>query len=323
MIITKTPFRISLGGGGTDLPSYCRNFGGFIFGVAINLYFKVFVTKPVIDEDVHVRYSQYEAVAHHCDLKHNISRESLKMLGVSANIDITFQSDTPAGTGLGSSGSCAVGLLNALHCFKERPVSQEKLAQEAFKVTQNLGWPDGAQDPYLAALGGFVVLEIDKSNNVTFYHPEIAEETVKRFLNQTLLFYTGVRRNSADVLGQQDRKKAIEAKHITKEIGLDILKNFELGDLDRFGVNMRKHWALKKQMSSNISSDYFDSIYDLAIKNGAMGGKLIGAGGGGYFLFYCSGEKIGGVKKILSENGLRQVAFGIDYQGTRFLDVDF
>lgn len=323
MILTKTPFRLSLGGGSTDLPSYYTRYGGFIFGVAINLYFKIFMNKPVIDDKVHIRYSSYEAVESFEQLKHNILRETIRVTGIREGIDITFQSDTPSGTGLGSSGSCAVGLLNALHVFKKASVSQRRLAEEAFNITQNLGWPDGVQDPYLAALGGFTVLEINKNGKVNFYHPDIKKTTINKFLKQTLLFYTGVERDSIDLLKEQDKRKVLDIKHRTKDLGKKILDAFVSGRLDDFGLLMNEHWKIKKKMSSKMSSNQFDDIYNSAIKAGALGGKILGAGGGGYFLFYCPKYKIEDVKSTLVNRGLRQVIFDIDNQGTRFINIDF
>jgi D-glycero-alpha-D-manno-heptose-7-phosphate kinase len=323
MILTKTPFRIPLGGGSTDLPFYYQKYGGFIFGCAITLYFKVFLAASAIDDYIHFDYSSYEAVKSIKDLKHNIGREALKIAGVEKSVVITFQSDTPAGTGLGSSGSCAVGLLNALHAFKQESVSAEKLAQEAFQITQNLGWPDGVQDPYLAALGGLTVLEIAKTGKVNWHHLEVGKLTIDKFLRRTLLFYTGVKRDSIDILKEQSSKKVLEIKHRTKKIGRQILQSFLSDNLDDFGLLMDEHWRIKKEMSDKMSSNKFDEIYNLAKAAGALGGKLLGAGGGGYFLFYCPEKRIESVASILLKAGLRQVSFQIDYQGTRFINADF
>lgn len=320
MIITKTPFRLSLGGGSTDLPSYYEKYGGFIFGCAINMYFNIFLTTPVVDEKIRMRYSSYESVDSPEDLKHHIGREAFRLTNITQKTDITFQSDTPAGTGLGSSGSCAVGLLNALHVSKGELVSKEQLASEAFQVTKNLGWPDGPQDPYIAALGGFVVLDIYSDGIINWYRPSIKSETIRRFLQNTLLFYTGVKRPSVSILCEQNTVKALELKHQTKKIGKQILDSFVFGDLEKYGKLMHEHWLIKREMSEKMSSGELDGIYDAAINAGALGGKIIGAGGGGYFMFYCPDDKIKSVSSLLENFGLKKVFFDIDYYGTRFVN---
>lgn len=323
MIITKTPFRLSLGGGSTDLPSYYEKYGGFIFGCAINMYFNVLLAHPVVDEKIRMRYSSYESVDSPENLKHHIGREAFRLTGIKRKTDITFQSDTPAGTGLGSSGSCAVGLLNALHVSKGEFVSKEQLASEAFLVTKKLDWPDGPQDPYIAALGGFVVLDICSDGIISWYRPLIKSETIGRFLKNTLLFYTGVKRSSASILKDQNGQQILELKHRIKIIGEQILISFVSDDLENFGKLMHEHWLVKKEMSGKMSSCEFDRIYNLTINAGALGGKIIGAGGGGYFMFYCPDDKIKSVNSLLENFGLKRVFFDIDYCGTRFVNFSF
>lgn len=320
MIITRTPLRISLGGGSTDLPSYYEKFGGFIFGVATKMYFDVFVRILRFDRKIHFQYSSYEAVDSVSELKHNIGREVLRLVNWTGGVDVTFKADTPAGTGLGSSGSCAVGLLNALTIFQQNPRLPQELAEMSFQVTQNLGWSDGKQDPYLAALGGFAVLRIAEDGRVGIERPHIKPSTAGMFSRRCLLFYTGVRRDSNDVLKDQDKGKVFELKHRTRKIGELVLAAFERGDLDCFGELMHEHWRIKKEMSGLISSNDFDDIYNLARSSGASGGKLLGAGGGGYFLFYCPSE--GGresVRVTLSSAGLVEMPLEIDCVGTRVL----
>lgn len=227
------------------------------------------------------------------------------------------------GTGLGSSGSCAVGLLNALWYFKGIKKTPAELAEEAFRITQRLGLPDGKQDPYLTALGGFTVLEIDMDQSVKWCHASIEPQTVKQFVSRSLFFYTGVRRESVDVLRDQEHHKALELKHRTKAIGRQILKAFISGNLDDFGCLMNEHWRIKKEISARISSPEFDFIYDLALKHGALGGKLIGAGGGGYFLFYCRDAEAGErLARVMVARGFRQIPLGVDYKGTRVAEVE-
>jgi len=317
IIMSRTPFRLPLGGGSTDLPAYYQKFGGFIFGVAVNIYMDVFVRRPIIDDNIHFQYTRYEIVSSRDLLLHDLGREALALAGIDNNIDVVFKAETPAGTGLGSSGSCAVGLLHALYAFKGRKMTQADLAEQSFQITQRLNWPDGKQDPYLAALGGFTVLEISQDGAVHVSHPPIQADTINKFLRQTLIFYTGIRRRSFPILLEQSRERALELKHRTKDIGKQILAAFTRGNLDDFGRLLNEHWQVKKGMSDKISSEAFDEIYDLALQNGALGGKILGAGGGGYFMFYCRGEAAPQLVRVLAERGLRHIPFDIDYQGTR------
>ena len=228
------------------------------------------------------------------------------------------------GTGLGSSGSCAVGLLGGLWRLQDVAKSQEDLAEGAFEITQKLNLPDGKQDPYLAALGGFTVLEIGEDQSVSWHHPKIDLRTVNDFLSRSLVFYTGARRESVEVLRDQDSTKALELKHRTKAIGRQVLSAFERGNLDDFGYLMHEHWQVKREMSNRISSPEFDHIYNVALSNGAIGGKLIGAGGGGYFLFYSADEdsKRRLAMIMFSQFGFREVPLGIDYKGSRVSDIN-
>ncbi len=318
IIFSRTPFRLSLGGGSTDLPSYYQKYGGFIFAVSINMYMDIFVKKPVTDDLVHMHYLKYENETSADKIKHTIGRESLRLLGIKNKILVSFNADTPSGTGLGSSGACAIGLLKALSLFKGREMNNLKAAQTAFKLTQNLGLPDGKQDPYICALGGFAVLEIAKNGLVKIIKPKISTGTANRFLKNTLLLYTGVNRDSAPILAAQDVKKVLELKHQTKKIGQEIYRCFLKGDLDKFGRLMDKHWQIKKAMSADMSNSNFDQVYNLAKRAGALGGKIIGAGGGGYFMFYCPAESAKErVRLSLKPFNLREINFGIDEKGSR------
>lgn len=322
MLISRTPFRISLGGGSTDLPSYCGKHGGFIFGVAIKMYMDIFVRTPIIYDKIDLQYLKFESVDSIDQLQHPIGKEVLKIVGLNKAISIYFKSDTPMGTGLGSSGACAVGLLNALWNYKGVNKTQEELAEEAFQITQRLGLPDGRQDPYLAALGGFTVLELGADNGVSWRHPHIDTDTIKKFLSNSLFFYTGVRRDSVEVLRDQSRDRALELKHRMKEIGRQILTAFENGSLDDFGHLMNEHWQLKKEMSDKITSPEFDAVYAQTLKSGALGGKLIGAGGGGYFLFYCKDEDSRKQASVaMQKAGFKEIPLDIDYRGTRSVDI--
>lgn len=318
IIVARTPFRIPLGGGSTDLPSYYSKYGGFIFGVAVNAYFDVFLRKPLTDDNIYFQYSQYESVDSVKKLSHNIGREALRISGVKKAVSVAFKADTPAGTGLGSSGSCAVSLLNALFYSKGIQKTKQQLAEHAFQITQNLGWPDGKQDPYVAALGGFVAFEIAKNGVVSFLKPKISEKTKRAFFENSLFYYTGISRVSTPILAAQDKAKVLELKHRTKEIGYDIYKSFEKGNLDTFGILMDEHWQNKKAMSGQMSNSRFDTIYTAAKKAGALGGKIMGAGGGGYFIVYCPDRKRKeSVRRALKKFSMREMRFEVDEKGAR------
>jgi D-glycero-alpha-D-manno-heptose-7-phosphate kinase len=241
------------------------------------------------------------------------------MTGVKNKVAISFKADTPAGTGLGSSGACSVALLKSLRMFKTgKEMPNLAAAAAAFKLTRALELPDGVQDPYACALGGYVHLEIAKDGKVEATHPKISPATTKKFFNNTLFFYTGINRYSAPILAAQDKEKVLELKHTTKELGRNIYKAFLKGDLDTFGRLMDEHWHIKKQMSGQMSSSMLDEVYANAKKAGALGGKLIGAGGGGYLMFYCPNEKAKKrVRAELKKTGMREMLFTIDTKGAR------
>ena len=326
MIIARTPFRLQLGGGSTDLPSYYRQHGGFIFAVTINLYMYIGVNRPPIDDLIRVKYSQSEEVEHISHLKHDLVRGALQRTGIGKMIEITSKADVPSGTGLGSSGSYLVGLLNALHALKGENVSRRQLAEEAFEIsTEDLGLPDGKQDFYAAAFGNFCVLEIAPSGAVAVSHADIPRSTQQEFENRTMLFYTGVTRSSGDILKEQhqavsqNNSAALELKHQTKQIGREILRSFEAGDLNRYGDLLHQHWEIKKQMSDKMSTPLFDEIYAKARALGALGGKIQGAGGGGFFMIHAREGAPGAIRKLFAQYGMREVPFRIDSGGTQIL----
>lgn len=326
MILTRTPFRLQLGGGSTDLPAYYQKHGGFIFAVTINLYMYIGVNRPPIDDLIRVKYSHSEEVGHIMDLKHGLVRGALQRTGIGKMIEITSKADVPSGTGLGSSGSYLVGLLNALHALKGENVSRRQLAEEAFEIAvDDLGLPDGKQDFYAAAFGNFSVFEIEASGLVHVRNANVSRNTQREFEERTLLFYTGVTRSSGDILREQqagvaqDEARAVALKHQTKEIGRQILALFEKGDLAGYGDLLHQHWEIKKQMSDKMSTPLFDSIYDQARQLGALGGKIQGAGGGGFFMIHCRDGSQDAVKKLFSNYGMREIPFRIDSGGTQIL----
>lgn len=326
MILTRTPFRLPLGGGSTDLPGYYEKHGGFIFSVAVNLYMYLGVNRPPADDLIRLKYHDSETVAHINELKHNIARAALQRTGVAKMVEISSMADVSDGTGLGSSASYLVGLLNALHTLKGENISRSQLAEEAFEIaTEDLGLPDGKQDFYLAAFGNFCVLDIAPSGSVTVMPARIARATQQDFESRTLLFYTGVRRSSVEILREQQvdlqaaEERAMALKHEIKRIGKDILQAFENGNLDRFGELMNEHWEVKKNMSQKMSNDVFDEIYQKTKQAGALGGKIVGAGGGGFFLVYCQDGSQTAIRRIFADHGMREVDYRVEAGGTQVL----
>jgi len=327
MIITRAPLRIPLGGGGTDLPGYCSNYGGFILSAAINKYVYINVNKPSIQDVLRVKYSKTEEVFDVAELKHDLVRESLKLLNVNDKLEISAMADVPSGTGMGSSGSFTVALLTALHSYKRVHASLKDLAEEACKIEMDiLKHPSGKHDQYLAAFGGITCLEIAKDQSVKVTPIYLSHHDMDELRNNILLFYTGIRRNSCDVLreqsdGAKQSQIVCETYHEIKEIGMMIKNTLEKGNLDDFGKLLHKHWLVKKRTSNKVSNSNIDNLYDVGIKEGALGGKLMGAGGGGFLMFYCSsdGGRKSRLRKAMTAAGLKELLFDFDTDGTKVL----
>lgn len=318
IILSRTPFRLSLGGGSTDIPSYYKKHGGFIFAVTIDLYMDVLIKATRSDDLINVHYKSFEGVTSVDEVQHPFAREALKMTGLKQGISISFKADAPAGTGLGSSGACSVALLKGLSRFAGKEMTNEEAAQKSFEMTQTLELPDGVQDPFVCALGGFVVLHIGKNGKVKVEKPRIARSTINRFFQNSLFYYTGIVRESKQILAEQDAKQVLELKHRTKEIGKEIYQAFRAGNLDRFGTLMDEHWHVKKKMSSKMSNPLFNEVYETAKGAGALGGKIMGAGGGGYFMFYCPSKKAKrAVENTLARFKMRKMPFSLDTKGAR------
>ena len=303
MIITRTPFRITLGGGGTDLPSFYEEHGGYVFSMCINKYMYVMLNRrSVADRKIVIRYSDVETVNTVDEIRHPLAREALRMHGVHENIELTSIADMPAKTGLGSSGSYLVGLLTAIHAYKREPVAMEQIAKEACRIEMDiLKEPVGKQDQYMAALGGFQALEIDRDGTVRAESVPVDFMTVSELVLKARIYYTGIQRSATAVLKNQDeaarRKERADHKQVVdslcriKEIGKGIKKAFDDCDLDAFGRMMDEHWQHKKSMSKSISLSVLDELYDeVKARFGVLGGKIIGAGGGGFFMLYCPGK---------------------------------
>ena len=325
MIITRTPFRVTLGGGGTDLPSYYGKYGGFIFSAAIDKYMFINLNRPIIDDLVRVKYSKTEIVTHRDELQHDIAREALRMMDVENAIEIISMADVHAGTGLGSSSCYAVGLLNALHVMRRNYIALNVLAEEAFDLEVNrMGKPIGKQDQYMAAFGGLTVLNIHKGGRVEVKSAQVSDSTVEDLNRNLLMFYTGTSRAADAILSEQSRgvkennKNVVDNMHYIKDIGYQILAAVESGNITDVGLLFDKHWEYKKKISSQMSNDQFDQIYATAKENGALGGKITGAGGGGFFLFYIENnyEKFRCKMKNL---GLREMRYRFDFEGSKVL----
>lgn len=325
MIVSRTPFRITLGGGGTDLPSYYKNHGGFIFSFALSKYMYVCINRPSVDELIRLKYSISESVESLKDLKHDIARACLDRVGISSKIEIASLSDIPAGSGLGSSSTYTVGLLNALYSLKGHYKSLEYLAQEACIIEMDiLKKPMGKQDQFLAALGGFLRLDIDKQGNVTPTKIQI-EKSILNDLNRNLLiFFTGQQRKNNKILNEQDKstrkndQEVLKSLHYIKESGYQILDIVQSGKIDELGSMFRDHWEMKKKLSSGVTNDKIDSVYKTALANGALGGKISGAGGGGFFTFYCNKDH-DKLRNAMASKGLRELDYSFDFDGSKII----
>ena len=325
MIVTRTPFRISLGGGGTDLPAYYRQHGGFLVTAAIDKYVYITVNKR-FEPSLRVSYSKTEIVDHPDELEHPIVREALKLLGLDSHLEIVSIADLPANTGMGSSSSFTVGLLNALHAYKREHLAPQALAEEAFHVEVDLvGEPIGKQDKYAAAFGGIVVLDIDRDGRVAATPLHLHEHTVEAFEGAVSLYYTGIQRAARDVLGEQSARAAVsdagvtDAMHGIKRIGACVADALRAGDLDRFGELLHEHWETKKRVSTKMSNPELDGWYELARRHGAVGGKVMGAGGGGFFMFCTPNGHKPDVRAALGREGLRELRYNIDFEGSKVI----
>lgn len=324
MIIVRSPLRISLGGGGTDLPSYYKNHTGFLIAAAIDKYVYITLHQTFVNELI-IKYSKLERVNSVDEVEHPIIREALKYVEVKAPyLEITSMADIPAGTGLGSSGSFTTALLKALHALKKNLIHPRELAESACHIELNLlKEPIGKQDQYIAAYGGVTCFEFLKSGEVLSSPLKIEQETLFNLEENLLLFFTGYSRSASHILKEQDAKSLnqdedmIANLHFIKKLGLQSKTALEKGQLHDFAELMNVHWEHKKKRSKNMSNDQIDEWYQLARKNGALGGKMIGAGGGGFLMFYAE-DKIK-LRHVLREAGLPEVRFRFDFLGTQII----
>lgn len=324
MIIVRSPLRISLGGGGTDLPSYYEDHGGFLIAGAIDKY--VYITlHPTFTQELIIKYSKMERRASIEQIEHPIIREALKYVDIpSPHLEITSLADIPAGTGLGSSGSFTTALLKALHTLKKNLIHPQELAEEACHIELNiLKEPIGKQDQYIAAYGGLTCFQFHPNGKVNAQPLKIDQETLYNLEDNLLLFFTGYSRSASVILKEQNAKShakdqdMISNLHFIKELGFKSKEALENGDLHQFAELMNVHWNQKKKRSSVMSNSQIDDWYTLALQNGAVGGKMIGAGGGGFLMFYTE-DKIK-LRHTLRKVGLPEVRFRFDFLGTQVI----
>ncbi|MBI4543569.1 MAG: galactokinase [Gemmatimonadetes bacterium] len=325
MIITRTPFRVTLGGGGTDLPSYYTEHGGFIFAMGIDKYMYIMVNPPIVDNKIRLHYSRSEIVDHVSQLQHELAREALKYHGIEDKIEISSMADLPDGTGLGSSSSYLVGLLTALHHYRREFVPLQTLAEEACDIEMNiLRKGIGKQDQYMAVYGGLTVLEIGWGGEVKVRSVDLPSGSIEAFVANTHLYYTGLRRDATEIL--RDQHLALQSPqpngvhdslHQIKEIGYRILETIEDEDFDAWGALLHEHWCHKKRMSNKISVSKVDHIYEHVRREfGVLGGKIVGAGGGGFVMLYCP-KNHKQLERFMTAQGMPRLHYRVDHGGSK------
>lgn len=322
MIVSRAPVRLSMGGGGTDLPSYYTKFGGFLMAVSINKYVHILVNKRFQD-DIRLSYSETEIVKNVKDIKHNIFRESLKFTGIESQLELVSVADVPSKCGLGTSSTFTVALLNGLFAYKRdyKPIGQ--IAEAACHLEIDiLKEPIGKQDQYASAFGGLNAYYFEKDGSVKVEPVNIKQENLIELQNNILLFYLNKERSAGDILADQNKKSiqndeaTFERLHKIKQIGLHTKSVLESGNINEFGEILNEHWQTKKGLSQKISDDYVDEIYDTALKNGAIGGKVVGAGGGGFIMFYCPYEKSKLIQSLKKFN-IYPMWFAFEFEGAK------
>ena len=322
MIIVRSPLRITLGGGGTDLPSYYRGHGGFLVSAAIDKYVYVNVNRPFI-EGIFLKYSQLEHVDRVSDIKHPIIREALSLLKFDTpQLEITTFADIPAGTGLGSSGSFTTALLKALYAHRRCHLYQEDLAELACHIEiDRLGEPIGKQDQYIAAFGGVTCFQFQVDDKVLLEPLGLSRDIILNLEDDLLLFFTGYSRSAGAILGDQKSKSdqnnvdMLNNLHYVKDLGYRSRDALVQGNMRVFGELMHEHWEHKKRRSGGMSNPKIDEWYELGMKNGALGGKLVGAGGGGFLMFMAHDRNK--LRHAMTGAGLEEVRFKFDFEGTK------
>lgn len=326
MLITRTPLRITLGGGGTDLPSYYEKHGGMVVSAAISKHIYLSVNRTFTD-DYFLKYSSLERVEKVEQIEHPIMREVLLAHDIGPSVEIVSTADIPAGTGLGSSGAFTVGLLKAVHAVRRNHISASDLGREACEVEiDRLGRAVGKQDQYAAAIGGITRFDFHPDGSVGIEPVRLSADTEHDLEQHLLMFFTGYSRDADQVLAEQRTKSLdgdqsmIDNLHYVKELGLRSLAALETGSLDGFGRLMHEHWEVKKARSGSMSNPRIDHLYEVGRANGALGGKLVGAGAGGFLMFYA--EDTRRLRHAMRDQGLTELRFGFDHGGSTVLVRD-
>jgi D-glycero-alpha-D-manno-heptose-7-phosphate kinase len=293
---------------------------------AINKYVYIYVNRPAADQYIRVKYSRYEQVSTPDEVEHDLVRPALKELNLGGSLEIVSMADVPGGTGLGSSSTYLVALLTALYELKRERIPTQALAEMACHIEMDIArHPVGKQDQYLAAFGGIVCLDLARDGRVKVAPLDVSISTVEDFRNNVLLFYTGITRSANGILAAQQKDTeqqdptVLESLHRTKELGYKIKEALEIGDLERFGLLLDEHWENKKRRSGQISDRRIDQWYQVAKENGALGGKIMGAGGGGFFMFCCVNGRKAQLRQALAAEGLREMPYDFDFEGAKVL----
>lgn len=323
MIVTRTPFRVTLGGGGTDLPSFYREHGGFVFAMGIDKYMYIMLNPPTVDNKIRLHYSRSEIADDIDELEHELAREAFRLHGIRNKIEVSSMADLPDGTGLGSSSAYLVGLLTALHQYRREHVPLQQLAEEACHIELDvLGKPIGKQDQYMAVFGGLTVLDIEQDGTVHVRTVASASGSLSAFVANTHLYYTGQRRSAVEVLRDQDAgvrsdRQVADALLRIKEFGYRILDVVEREEYDEWGLLLHEHWCSKKRLSTRISLDQVDLLYEHVRREfGVLGGKIAGAGGGGFLMLYCPRDHKR-LEEFMMSQGMPRLHYTVEHEGAK------
>jgi len=330
LIVTRTPFRVTLGGGGTDLPSFYERHGGYVLAMGIDKYMYVVLNIPNADRLVRLHYTESETVSTVEDLRHELAREAFQLHGIRDAVEVASLADLPAGCGLGSSSCYLVGLLNAIRAYLRHPASLADVAAEACRIEiEVLKKPIGKQDQYLASFGGITALEIDRSGAVAVKQLRLDPHSVSTLIANTHLYYTNVQRKATDVLAEQDsamrhdtgsdRARVEENLLRIKSLGRKIQDAIVAGDFDQFGRLMDQHWQVKRKLSSKIEVPGVVALYERVKKDfGVLGGKIAGAGGGGFLMLYAP-SRHRELSEFMRAQGMMRLHYNVEFEGSKVI----